>query len=63
MATKADSIEGVMSMTARAGEKTTKGFTRTKNVYTLDFGMVAIEGTMFGKLPGEKYKVTITPMS
>jgi hypothetical protein len=62
MANKADSIEGVMTRTASIGDKTPKGFTRKKNVYSCDFGTLALEGEMFGKIPGEKFKVTITPL-
>jgi hypothetical protein len=55
-------IEGVLTMTAKAGEKTQKGFTRKRNVYQTDFGQIAMEGELFGKLPGEKYIITLTPV-
>jgi hypothetical protein len=55
-------IEGTLTVTARIGERTQKGLIRKRNAYTLDMGMVALEGDLFGKLPGEKYKVTLTPI-
>ena len=52
-----NAIVGKMTMTAKVGEKTLKGATRKQNVFDLDFGAVALSGSLYGKIDGQEYDV------
>ena len=56
-----NAIVGKMTMTAKVGEKTLKGATRKQNVFDLDFGAVALSGSLYGKIDGQEYDVFIVP--
>jgi hypothetical protein len=55
-------IVGKMNMTAKIGDIIQKtGKARKQNVYDVDFGQVAVTGSLYGKIDGLEYDVILVP--
>ena len=55
-------IAGKMNMTHKIGEIIEKtGKARKQNVFEVDFGMVSITGSLYGKIDGQEYDIILVP--
>jgi len=56
-------IVGKAKMTAKIGDLIVKtGKARKQNVFDLDFGQVAITGSIYGKIEGQEYEIILVPV-
>ena len=59
-----NAISGKLTMTAKIGDIIVKtGKARKQNVYDVDFGQIAITGSLYGKIDGQEYTIVLIPVS
>lgn len=57
-----NAISGKLVMSAKIGDIIAKtGKARKQNVYDVDFGQIAITGSLYGKIDGQEYTIVLIP--